>query len=180
MVQKVRFFLCLIGCLSNHFIRLATLVQIQLSMSSNILRLDWVKGRFFCIISPIFVKMSVHTILLDFSVDPSVVKTESQLPVIASNIENVLREYLSGLKLLTSIPFETDLFQLYSGEGGISVNLRIFKTGLITINIEYLKNERDEELLNFEVGSWNEPSFGLRRDYVAECKSFRTEITNRT
>lgn len=95
--------------------------------------------------------MSVHTTLLDFSVDPSTVKNESQVSVLCSNIENVLREYLPNLKTLTSIPFDTDLFKLYSSDGGVTTTLRIFNNGLITLNIEYLKAESQEAQLSFEV-----------------------------
>lgn len=95
--------------------------------------------------------MSVNTILLDFSVDPSAVKNESQVSVVCSNIENVLREYVTNLKTLTTIPFETDLFKLFSSDGGVSIILRIFNTGLITLNIEYLKAEAQESQISFEV-----------------------------
>ncbi|XP_063927035.1 spermine synthase-like isoform X1 [Zophobas morio] len=94
--------------------------------------------------------MSVHTTLLDFSVDPSAVKNESQVSVVCSNIENVLREYLTNLKTLATIPFETDLLKLYSSDGGVSATLRVFQTGLITLNIEYLKAESQEAQLSFE------------------------------
>lgn len=95
--------------------------------------------------------MSANTILLDFSVDPSAVKNESQVSVVSSNIENVLREYLANLKVLTTIRLETDLLKLYSSDGGLSATLRIFNTGLITLNIEFFKGESQEALLSFEV-----------------------------
>ncbi|XP_044261657.1 spermine synthase isoform X1 [Tribolium madens] len=94
--------------------------------------------------------MSVNTILMDFSVDPSAVKNDSQVSVVSSNIENVLREYLANLKTLTTIRLETDVLRLYSSDGGLSATLRIFNTGLITLNIEYLKVESQEALLSFE------------------------------
>ncbi|XP_015836536.1 spermine synthase isoform X2 [Tribolium castaneum] len=94
--------------------------------------------------------MSVNTILMDFSVDPSAVKNDSQVSVVSSNIENVLREYLANLKTLTTIRLETDVLRLYSSDGGLSATLRIFNTGLITLNIEYLKGESQEALLSFE------------------------------
>ncbi|RZB39879.1 spermine synthase [Asbolus verrucosus] len=94
--------------------------------------------------------MSVNTILMDFSVDPSAVKNESQVSTACSSVENVLREHLPNLKTLTTIPSETDLLKLYSSDGGVSATLRVFNTGLITLNIEYLKAESQEPLLSFE------------------------------
>jgi spermine synthase len=94
--------------------------------------------------------MSVNTILMDFSVDPSTVKNESQVSQVCSNIENVLREHLTSLKTLTTVPFDADTLKLYSFDGGVAATLRVFNTGLITLNIEFLKAEAQESHLTFE------------------------------
>lgn len=95
--------------------------------------------------------MSVNTILLDFAVDPSTVKNESQISTVLSSIENVLREYLTNLKKLTTVALEADRLFLYSSDGSATTNIRVSNTGLITLNIEFLIGEAQEPLLNFEV-----------------------------
>lgn len=95
--------------------------------------------------------MSVNTILLDFTVDPSTVKNESQISTLLSNIENVLREYLTNLKKLTTVSLEADRVFLYSSDGSATINIRVSNTGLLTLNIEFLIGEAQEPLLSFEV-----------------------------
>lgn len=95
--------------------------------------------------------MAVNTLLLDFSVDQSEVKTESQISVITTNVENILRDYLTNLKLINSINVDGGLFKLYTSDKGAVSNIRVYNNGLITINIEYYKGEKQEPLLSFEV-----------------------------
>ncbi|XP_017777672.1 PREDICTED: spermine synthase isoform X2 [Nicrophorus vespilloides] len=94
--------------------------------------------------------MAVNTILIDFSVDPSQVKSEGQLSQLSADIENVLRDYLANLKLVISVPLDGGIFKLYQSEMGAVSNLRIFGNGIITINIEYYKAEKQEPLLDYE------------------------------
>lgn len=94
--------------------------------------------------------MAVNTVLLDFSVDPKEVKNESQLSVISTNVENILRDYLTNLKLISTFSLEGGVFKLYSSDMGSITNVRIFSNGLITINIEYYKGEKQDPLLTFE------------------------------
>ncbi|KAF5284245.1 hypothetical protein FQR65_LT00245 [Abscondita terminalis] len=92
----------------------------------------------------------VQTILMDFCVDPKDVKTDSQLSILSTNIENVLRDYLSNLKLASTIPVEGEIYKVYTGDMKSILTLRIFNSGMITINIEYLKGENQRELLPLE------------------------------
>lgn len=95
--------------------------------------------------------MAVNTILLDFSVDPNQIKNDSQQSIMSTNIENVLRDYLTNLKLSCTIPIEGGLFKLYTSDFGATTNVRIFSNGLITINIEYFKADKQEPMFTFEV-----------------------------
>lgn len=97
--------------------------------------------------------MAVNTILMDFSIDPKQVKNDSQLSVILTNVENILRDYLTNLKLINTFSVEDGIFKLYSSDLGSIVNIRIFGNGLITVNIEYYKGEKQEPLLSFEVNN---------------------------
>lgn len=97
------------------------------------------------------IEMAAHTLLLDFSVDPTQVKSESQLSLLSTNMENILRDYLSNLKLVTSFNIDGGLFRLYTSDLGAVTSLRIFNNGLITLNVEYYKGDKQEPLLSFEV-----------------------------
>ncbi|KAK4878129.1 hypothetical protein RN001_010635 [Aquatica leii] len=93
---------------------------------------------------------TVQTTLLDFSVDPKDVKNESQLSILTTNIENVLRDFLINLKLMSTFSLDGEIYKVYTGDMKSVVTLRIFNSGLITINIEYLKGENQDDLLPIE------------------------------
>lgn len=95
--------------------------------------------------------MAVNTVLFDFSVDPKSVSTETQLTQLATNIENILRDHLQNLKQLSSFFIDSGLFKLYSSDFGTVSNIRVFGNGIITVNIEYYKADKQEPLLSFEV-----------------------------
>ncbi|XP_018567415.1 spermine synthase isoform X1 [Anoplophora glabripennis] len=94
--------------------------------------------------------MAVNTILLDFSVDPSVVKNESRLSVVATNVENILREYLTSLKHINSFNYDGGLIKVYTCDPGATVNLRVYSNGLITINVDYFKGDKQEPILTYD------------------------------
>lgn len=96
-------------------------------------------------------KMAVHTILLDFTVDPSQVKTESQLSALSGKVENFLRNYLNNLKVVSSFNIDGGIYKLYTSDRGAVSNVRVFTNGMVTVNIEYFKAEQQEPLLNIEV-----------------------------
>lgn len=95
--------------------------------------------------------MAVNTILLDFSIDPQAIKSESQLAVISTNIENILRDFLTNLKLVSSISLDGGLVKFYTSDPGATTKLRIYGNGLITINIDYFKGDTQKPLLTYEV-----------------------------
>ncbi|KAK5647159.1 hypothetical protein RI129_002051 [Pyrocoelia pectoralis] len=94
--------------------------------------------------------MSVYTLLLDFSVDPKNVKNESHLSLLSSNIENILRDYIRNLKLITTLSVAGGSLNMYSGDMGSIITLRIFSNGTITLNIEYLKGDDQDYILTLE------------------------------
>lgn len=97
--------------------------------------------------------MAVNTILLDFSVDPSLAKTDGSLTVLSTNIENVLRDFLTGLKTVSSFELEGGLIKIFTANRGTVVNLRIYSNGFVTLNIDYYKGEKQEPLLTLEVSN---------------------------
>lgn len=92
--------------------------------------------------------MSANTVLLDFSLDPNVVKNESQILATTTNIENVLRDLLGNLKVVNCLNLNGGLVKFYTSDQGAVITLRIYDNGLLTINIEYLKVDSQEPILS--------------------------------
>lgn len=95
--------------------------------------------------------MAVNTLLLDFSVQPGELKNEQDMSAAATKVENVLRDHLANLKLVDSFPVEGGVFRLYTSEKGVVINLRVFSSGLITLNLEYFRGDGQEPVLDFKV-----------------------------
>jgi len=91
--------------------------------------------------------MAVNTILLDFSVDPSKISKNSLQPT----IQEVLSKFIPELKetLNTSVGGGGWLV-VYTATRDTFITVRSFPQGLISINIEYFRNDGDEPLLTFE------------------------------
>lgn len=73
------------------------------------------------------------------------------MTALAETIESILKDYLANLKSLNTLNIDGGLFKLYSSDFGAITNLRIYNNGLITINIDYYKEEKQEPLLTYEV-----------------------------
>lgn len=117
--------------------------------------------------------MAVNTILFDFSVDHNSVKNESLLLIAATQIENVLRDYLSNLKNIHNFNLEGGLVKIYTADPGATVNVRIYNKGLITLNLDYFKEENDKPILSYEVSHFLKiKSVGTGSEHVASKNYF--------
>ncbi|KAK9892484.1 hypothetical protein WA026_020474 [Henosepilachna vigintioctopunctata] len=88
--------------------------------------------------------------ILDFSVNSVEVEKEIQKPSLSLIIKNVLGEYLTNLKEVHRFNTNEGVLNTYISESGAVIHLRFYKNGLITLNIEYYKEEQKEPLLSFE------------------------------
>lgn len=95
--------------------------------------------------------MAVNTLLLDFSVDPAQVQNDNQTSVLLTKVENILRDYLSNLKLINNFNLDGSTVKVFTSDLGTVTTLRIYNHGLITINIEYFKGDNQEPVISFEV-----------------------------
>lgn len=95
--------------------------------------------------------MAANTLLLDFSVQPNDLKNDHDLSVAASKIESVLRDYLSNLKTVNSLPVDGGLLKLYTSDRGVTTSVRVYNSGLITVNIDYFKGDGQEPVLDYKV-----------------------------
>ncbi|XP_077270472.1 spermine synthase isoform X3 [Temnothorax americanus] len=94
--------------------------------------------------------MVAHTVLLDFTVSSSVIADMEKRSGLKSAIANVLAEHFTGLKPLTESNIDGSLLVLYTGPRGSLITVRGYTEGLITLNIEYYKQDDQEALLTFE------------------------------
>lgn len=95
--------------------------------------------------------MSVQTLLLDFSIDPARLGDESGQKAVFGQLENVLKEYIPNLIIAAEIKVEGGSLKVLTGKKGSTVSVRLFDRGLVTVNIEYYKEENEEPLINFKV-----------------------------
>ncbi|XP_045446054.1 spermine synthase [Melitaea cinxia] len=94
--------------------------------------------------------MSVQTVLLDFSIDPARLGDESGQKTVFSLLETVLKDYVPGLILVADIKIDGGSLKLLTGKRGTSVTVRLFDRGLVTVNIEYYKEDNEEPLISFK------------------------------
>lgn len=95
--------------------------------------------------------MSVQTLLLDFSIDPARLGDEIGQKTVFDQLENVLKEYVPNLIIAAEIKVEGGSLKVLTGKKGSTVSIRLFDRGLVTVNIEYYKEENEEPLINFKV-----------------------------
>lgn len=95
--------------------------------------------------------MSVHTLLMDFFVDSTLVKNENQVASIFTKIENILRDYLTNFKSVSTFHADGDFVKIYFSDLGTMTTMRIYSHGFLTINIEFFSPEGTAPALAFDV-----------------------------
>ncbi|KAG8307182.1 spermine synthase-like [Homalodisca vitripennis] len=92
--------------------------------------------------------MSINTIFLDLSVDPTDIVEKL---TIISTIKEALSNFIPGMKDVHSTNFEDGGFLLVLTASRDSfITVRGFPQGLVSINIEYFQEEGTEQLLTYE------------------------------
>ncbi|GBP45053.1 Spermine synthase [Eumeta japonica] len=94
--------------------------------------------------------MSVQTLLLDFSVEPARLGDETGQKAVFNQLESVLKDYIPNLILVTDIKIDGGSLKLLTGKKGSTISIRLFDRGLVTVNIEYYKEDSEEPLINFK------------------------------
>ncbi|CAH2249175.1 spermine synthase isoform X2 [Pararge aegeria] len=112
--------------------------------------------------------MSVQTTLLDFSMDPARLADESGQKAVFTQLETVLKEYVPNLILATDIKVDGGSLKLLTGKRGTTVFVRLFDRGLVTVNIEYYKEDSEEPLISFKSAKILE---GQLNKYISVIKS---------
>ncbi|XP_026466773.1 spermine synthase [Ctenocephalides felis] len=94
--------------------------------------------------------MSVHTIMMDFSIDPNRVLDSKGQKSVYDRIIEKLNEHFDKLTFLNEVKIDGGSLKLYSSVRGSVFYIRIYERGLITINLEYYKVENEEPLITFD------------------------------
>lgn len=101
-------------------------------------------------------KMSVHTVLLDFSInDASRISDEESRKDIIKLFQETLREFFPNLTFLFETSTADGHLTLLSENQKNVFNIRLFDDGIITLNIEYYKKDNEQPPLSFDVSNDN-------------------------
>lgn len=92
--------------------------------------------------------MAVNTILMDFSVKSSKLQNDEQEEVLTKVLENFFPQLNKVYKRLME---DGGYMLLFTALRGSFISVRAFPQGLLTINIEYYKNDLEEDLVSFQV-----------------------------
>lgn len=94
--------------------------------------------------------MSVHTVLLDFSLDPTRVNSDIESKIVVKSIVESLKKYFAEPVLIFETTCGNGYLSLFKDSDTI-ISIRCFHQGLITINIEYFKKDNEDGKISFDV-----------------------------
>lgn len=95
--------------------------------------------------------MAVNTILLDFAVDKDTVADRHKRELALMNIESALNEFVRNTVKKNFMEMPGGFLQVLTADRGVFITVRGFVQGLISINVEYFKEESEPPLFNYEV-----------------------------
>lgn len=97
--------------------------------------------------------MAANTVLMDFSIDPARIiddcSRKDLLKVIKENLENIPN--FENIKTSYDLHTTDSYLAILSDSKNLIISIRFFNQGLITINIEYYKEDKGETKITFEV-----------------------------
>lgn len=97
--------------------------------------------------------MSAQTFLLDLSIDPNRIGDSVAQKDTAKLLEKGLLEYFPQAKLVFETSTSDGHLCVFSQNDTIYVHARFFNHGIITINIEFFKDDSDQALVSFDVST---------------------------
>ncbi|CAF4904522.1 unnamed protein product [Pieris macdunnoughi] len=94
--------------------------------------------------------MSVQSVLIDFSLDSARLADESGQKSVFEQLQTMLKEYIPNLLLAAEISLDGGSLKILTGTKGVTVSIRLFDRGLVTINVEYYKDDSEDPLITFK------------------------------
>lgn len=95
--------------------------------------------------------MAAQTVLLDFSIDSSRISDEVAQKDLVKLLEKGLLEYFPQIKLIFETSTSDGHLCVFSQNDTIYLNIRLFNHGIVTINIEFFKDDAEQPHVNFDV-----------------------------
>lgn len=95
--------------------------------------------------------MSVQTVLLDFSIEPSRISDEVSRKDLVKLLEKGLNEFFPRIKLIFEVSTTDGYLCLFTENQTVFFNVRLFNHGIITVNVEYFKSDTELQILSFDV-----------------------------
>lgn len=96
--------------------------------------------------------MPLQTIMMDFhtkyssQVKEELIKEQNKM---IQDIQPILNKFIPDLKFVQSIELEDGVASIFVGIKSTMITIRCLNVGVVTINVEYFKNETEEELLPY-------------------------------
>lgn len=87
---------------------------------------------------------------MDFSIISSIISNLDERKVLLRSMESILEQYLPSMKPQHSMELQNGFLSLYSDDHGVLVTVRGFLSGLVSVNIEFYKDEKQKALFPFE------------------------------
>ncbi|VVC88518.1 spermine synthase [Leptidea sinapis] len=94
--------------------------------------------------------MSVQTVLVDFSIDPARLADENGQKTVFDQLETVLKENFSTLIIAADIKVGDGSLKILTGKNGLTVSVRLFDRGLVTVNVEYYKEDNEDPIITYK------------------------------
>lgn len=95
--------------------------------------------------------MAAQTVLLDFSIDSSRINDEVTQKDLVKLLEKGLLKFFPQIKLIFETSTSDGHLCVFSQNDTIYLNIRLFNHGIVTINIEFFKDDAEHPLVNFDV-----------------------------
>lgn len=99
--------------------------------------------------------MSVNTILLDLSVDQTILQSQNDKQLFLVTAETILSKHLPNLTRLIATDSGEWVLRFYQINENATVAIRIYRNGFVTINIEFYTPEDQEPIISFNVSFYS-------------------------
>lgn len=97
--------------------------------------------------------MSAQTVLLDLAIDSSRISDAVGQKDVIKLLEKGLLEFFPQLKLIFETSTSDGYLCVFNQNDTIYLHIRFFNHGIVTINIEFFKDDAEQSLVSFDVST---------------------------
>lgn len=95
--------------------------------------------------------MAANTVLMDFSIDPIRINDDCSRKDLLKVIKENLEKFFDQIKIAFDLNTDDSYLCILTDNKGVIISIRFYNQGLITINIEYFKDDNTSTKISFEV-----------------------------